>query len=348
MREVESGLAGPRGGPPHAFSDANCNQPERKEAPTRGMNPWLQLGTGLFLLTVGARTMIHGSGALALRLGLTPLVIGLTVLAYGTSAPELVVSAEAAWQQRGGIALGNVIGSNVCNIALILGLCALLRPIPSNGKILTREVPVLIGVSGLTLLLLLDRELGRIDGVILLSVLAGYTWFVVRDARREAGAVPAADAPRPHSLVPALMFTLGGLALLLVGADLLVEGAVQFSRAWGWSELLIGITVIAVGTSLPELALSFAATIRNEADVALGNVVGSCIFNLLGILGIAGVVRPVSVPELHRADLAVMAVTALALVPLLRGNRRITRLDGALLLLGYTAYAVWMLQRAEF
>lgn len=308
------------------------------------MIPWLQLGMGLVLLTFGAHAMVNGSGALALRLGLTPLVIGLTVLAYGTSAPELVVSAEAAWQQRGGIALGNVIGSNVCNIALILGLCALVRPLSASGRILSREVPVLIGVSLLTLLLLLDRELGRTDGVVLLAALAGYTWFIVRDARRENGAVPVTDSPRARSLATALGLTLGGLALLLVGADQLVDGAVQFSRAWGWSELMIGITVIAVGTSLPELALSLVATIRNEADVALGNVVGSCIFNLLGILGVAGVIRPAFVPELHPADLVVLVVTALALVPLLRGNGRITRGEGALLLLVYAAYTVWNLQ----
>lgn len=309
------------------------------------MNPWLLLIGGLGVLTLGARGLVSGGSSLALRFGVTPLVIGLTVMAYGTSAPELVVSAEAALRDRGAIALGNVIGSNVCNIALILGICALLRPLTAHHKVVSRETPILIGVSVLAMVLLLDRHLGRFDGIVMLAVLAAYSWYIIRAARRDAAAETPDPLPRQYSLGKSLFFTLGGLALLIVGAEGFVDGAVTLARSWGWSELLIGLTVIAVGTSMPELALSTVATLRNESDVALGNVVGSCLFNILGILGIVGVMRPTGVPELHLGDLAVMVATTLALLPLLYGDRRITRWEGAVLLVCYAGYTWWMFQR---
>lgn len=309
------------------------------------MNPWLLLFGGLGVLTLGARGLISGGGSLALRFGITPLVIGLTVMAYGTSAPELVVSAEAALRDRGAIALGNVIGSNVCNVALILGFCALLRPLTAHRKIVSRETPILIGVSVLAMLLLLDRHLGRIDGIVMLMLLAVYSWYIIRAARRDATTEPSDSPPRRYSLGLSLLFTLGGLALLIVGAEGFVDGAVTLARSWGWSELLIGLTVIAVGTSMPEFALSTVATLRHESDVALGNVVGSCLFNLLGILGVVGVIHPTAVPELNPLDLVVMVATTLALLPLLWGDRRITRWEGGVLLVCYAVYTWWMFQR---
>ncbi|MCF7689799.1 MAG: calcium/sodium antiporter [Cephaloticoccus sp.] len=306
---------------------------------------WLGLIGGLALLTVGARVMVAGGASLALRLGITPLVIGLTIMAYGTSAPEMVVTGGAALRNMGELAIGNVIGSNICNIALILGLCALLRPLDVHAQIIRREVPVLIGASALTALLLLDGSIGRWDGGLLLTLLVGYTVFLVHDARRAKASHELDAHPTRRPLWQSVLALLGGLALLLWGADLLVDAAVTLARTWGWSELLIGLTVVAIGTSLPELALSLTATLRNETDVAVGNVVGSCTFNLLGILGIGGLLRPMPAPTLVWTDLVMLVGIALAFIPLLRSDGKITRWEGVILLIAYVGYTGWMLLR---
>lgn len=307
------------------------------------MSPWLLLFLGLGMLTLGARVMVTGGVALALRLGITPLVVGLTVLAYGTSAPELVVSAGAGLRGLGSLAVGNVVGSNVCNIALILGLCALLRPLGVDRLVVRREVPVLIAVSVLTPLLLLDRTLGRIDGAILLLIVAGYTGFVVREARQEKNTTADVGARAARSVWQSIALVMAGLTFLLVGADLMVDAAVGLARSWGWNELLIGLTIIAIGTSLPELALSLMSTLRGETDVAVGNVVGSCTFNLLGILGVTGLISPTALPDLRIADLITIAVVPLALWPLLRNDGRISRGEGALMFLAYAGYTGWLI-----
>lgn len=307
------------------------------------MTPWLLLVVGLGLLTLGARVMVSGGVALALRLGITPLVVGLTIMAYGTSAPELVVSAGASLRGAGSLAVGNVVGSNVCNIALILGLCALISPLGVSRQVVRREVPVLIAVSLLTPLLLLDRTLGRGDGVLLLAIVIGYTVFLVRDAKKESAASDSTGPRVVRSVWQSIALIVAGLAFLLIGADLMVDAAVSLARSWGWSELLIGLTIVAIGTSLPELALSFLATLRGETDVAVGNVVGSCTFNLLGILGVTGLISPTVLPDLRIADLITVAVVPLTLWPLLRNDGRISRLEGALLFAGYAAYTVWLI-----
>ena len=309
------------------------------------MITWLCLVGGLALLTLGARGMVSGGASLALRLGITPLVIGLTVMAYGTSAPELVVTAGASLRGLGQLAVGNVIGSNICNIALILGLCALFRPLTVHAQIIQREVPVLIGGSILTVLLLLDGELSRWDGLLLLTLLAGYTMFLVRDSRRTKAAAGLTPHPAKRPLWQSILWLVGGLALLLVGAELLVNAAVTLARNWGWSELVIGLTIIAIGTSLPELAISLMATWHNETDVAVGNVVGSSTFNLLGILGVGGLFGPMQVPDLHATDMGMLVGIALGLLPLIRRDGRITRIEGALLLTVYLVYAGWTMQR---
>lgn len=303
---------------------------------------------GVVVLSVGAHAMVSGGAALALRLGLTPLVIGLTVMAYGTSAPELVVSAQAAARGNGAIAVGNVLGSNVCNLALILGFCALIRPVKVSRGVLRRELPVLTGVTLLALVLLADRHLGRFDGAVLVALLIAYTVLTLRQARTPP-ADPSASAdslPPRRPLGIALLLTGGGLALLLVGADQFVSGAVVLAQQWGMSEVVIGLTVVAVGTSLPELALSTVAALRGQSDVALGNVVGSSTFNLLGILGFSALVQPTVLADLRLVDLTVLLAVTLVLWPILRSGTRASRIEGALLCLGYVGYTTWLIVRA--
>lgn len=309
---------------------------------------WLSLAGGLIILTLGAEGLVRGGAGLALRLGLTPLVIGLTVVAFGTSSPEMVVSLQAARAGEAAIAIGNVVGSNICNIALILGLCALLRPLHAQRAIIRREVPILIGISVLGGALLLDGGLTRIEGVALFTLLLVYTVYTVRAARKEtqaAGDEFAASMPKQQSLVLASVLTLAGLGLLIWGADLFVTGAVAIATAWGWSELVIGLTVVAVGTSLPELATSIVATIKGEVDVAIGNIVGSNIFNLLGILGISATINPLHAPDLQLADLGLMLALPLLLIPILRTGGRISRFEGGFLFAVYAGYTAWMIMR---
>lgn len=307
------------------------------------MMTWLLLAVGLGFLTLGARVMVSGGVALALRLGITPLVVGLTIMAYGTSAPEMVVSAGASLRGAGSLAVGNVVGSNVCNIALILGFCALISPLGVSRQVVRREVPVLIAVSLLTPLLLVDRTLGRWDGALLLAIVIGYTIHLVHDARKESAAADSTGPRVARSVWQSIALIVAGLTFLLIGADMMVDSAVSLARSWGWSELLIGLTIVAVGTSLPELALSLLSTLRGETDVAVGNVVGSCTFNLLGILGITGLISPTSLPDLRMADLITIAVVPLTLWPLVHNDGRISRLEGLLLFVGYAAYTAWLI-----
>lgn len=310
------------------------------------MSPWLILVLGLILLTIGARVMVAGGVALALRLGITPLVVGLTIMAYGTSAPELVVSAGASLRGLGSLAVGNVVGSNVCNIALILGICAILRPLQVNRQIVRREVPVLIGISILTPALLWDRSLDRIDGAVLLLLVIGYTVFLVRDARRQGDQSTGIGVRVARSVWQSIALVVAGLVFLLFGADLMVDAAIELARSWGWSELLIGLTIVAIGTSLPELALSLISTLNGETDVAVGNVVGSCTFNLLGILGVTGLLSPGELPDLRTTDLVTLAIVPLALWPLVRNDGRITRGEGIFLFTAYSGYTAWLVMTA--
>jgi cation:H+ antiporter len=306
------------------------------------MMAWLWLALGLGLLTLGARVMVAGGASIALRLGITPLVVGLTVMAYGTSAPELLVSVDASMRGLGGLAVGNVVGSNVCNIAFILGLCALIKPLGVHRQVVRREVPVLIGVSILVPVLLWDRTLGRFDGALLLGLLIGYTVYLVRAAKDEGqtGEIPKTPV---RSVWQSLALIVAGLSFLLMGANLMVDAAVGLARFWGWSELLIGLTIVAVGTSLPELALSLISTLQGETDVAIGNVVGSCTFNLLGILGATGLMGPISLPDLRLVDLITITAVPLGLWPLLHNDGRISRGEGVLLLLVYVGYTGWLI-----
>lgn len=295
---------------------------------------------GLLALIVGATGLVRGAVSMARRLGVSALVIGLTVVAYGTSAPELIVSLYAAMEGSPDIALGNVVGSNIGNVGLILGCAALLSPIGARSQLLKTDVPIMIGVSALLLGLLSDGMLGRWDGVLLLLSGVGYTLFSLWNAAGSSGDDSALETalPAEGSWLWDLLYGGGGLVLLVIGARLLVDGAVVMATAAGLSTAVIGLTVVAVGTSLPEFATSAVAAWRGEGDIALGNVVGSNIFNILGILGITACIQPVDASGLSWIDGGVMLAFAAAILPLLWTGYTFSRVEGGALLLGYGAY----------
>lgn len=315
------------------------------------MTAWLGLGGGLVALYFGAEALVKGGAGLALRLGLTPLVVGLTVIAFGTSSPELVVSVQATTSGNGAIAVGNIIGSNICNIALILGLCSLISPLRADVQVIRREVPIMIGVTILALLVLGDGYVARWEGGMLLTGLLIYTWLTVAQARKESAAGASQEFAeelgqrRPAGLGVSVAAVIGGLAILVVGSNLFVRGAVTLAESWGMSQIAIGLTIVAVGTSMPELATSLVAAVKRQGDVAIGNTVGSNIFNVLGILGVAALVQPIEAPDLAWSDLAVMLAVSLALLPVVRTGGRINRWEGAGLLALYVGYTIWLLRQ---
>lgn len=298
---------------------------------------WLQLLLGLGVLSVGADRLVAGASALALRIGVSPLWVGLTVVAFGTSAPELVVSSMAAVNGQGGIALGNVLGSNICNIGLILGLSALLRPMRVELALLRRDIPLLLLVSLVAGLVLSDLAFGRLEGTLFLLALA--IWLVL--SGRASQSDGEAHGPRPVAWWLAALWVAVGLGALVVGARVFVEGAVDLARGFGVSETVIGLTIVAVGTSMPELATSVVAAVKGHGDIAIGNVVGSNLFNLLGILGVSSLLAPMSDPGLSRIDLLVMLGFAALLLPLSRTAATLSRREGAVLLALYAGYVGW-------
>ncbi len=309
---------------------------------------------GLALLTLGADRFVWGAGGIARWLGVSPFVIGLTVVSVGTSAPEMAVSLSSVAEGTTDLALGNIVGSNIGNIGLILGLSALLRPLQVQMRLLRFELPVLMAAAGLTWLLARDLRLSRGDGALLGLGLLLFIGALARLARRESAAVRAelidlAEEEGPHSQAGrrwAFLGLLGGLGLMVLGADWMVEAAVGMARRLAWSETLIGLSIVAVGTSLPELASSLAAARRGEADIAVGNVVGSNIFNLLLILAAAALLQPLPVaPALLRAELPALLLFSLALGPIAWRGFRVSRGEGALLLAGYLGFMGWMIGR---
>ena len=304
---------------------------------------YLSLLGGLALLVVGAELLVRGSSALALRAGVTPLMIGLTVVAFGTSSPELVVGLRASAGGDGSIALGNVVGSNICNIALILGAAALIKPLNVHAQVVRREVPILIGASALLWLLLGGGTLGRLEGLLLACALAGYLWWSYRSARAEKSAAVAEEfaeaVPKPSRRIWLdALFVVAGLGMLLAGAGLFVGGAVTLAEVFGVSRAVIGLTVVAVGTSLPELATSVIAAFRGEGDIAVGNAVGSSILNIFCILGVTALIVPIESGGIDNIELAVMTGTALLAAPLMRSGFCLNRWEGALLVAGYCGY----------
>jgi len=310
---------------------------------------------GLIGLVGGAEVLVRGGVAIARRTGLSPVVIGLTVVSFGTSAPELAVSIGAAARGEADLAVGNVIGSNVANILLVLGIAAVVGGGLTVARRLTRiDVPIMIAASVLCLLLALDGRLGRLDGAVLFGGLVLYLVWMIRGARRGDGS-PATDdliagidaeitVAKP--LIIDLGLLLGGLALLTVGASLLVSAATDVAVRFGISQLVIGLTVVAIGTSLPEIATSAIAAFRGERELAVGNAIGSNIFNLLAVLGIASIVSPQPLRVLEGAltiDLPIMIATAVACLPLFTTGFELSRWEGAVFIAYYVAYVVWLI-----
>lgn len=304
---------------------------------------------GLILMVWSADRFVDGAAATARHFGMSPLLIGMVVVGFGTSAPEMAVSALAASQGSPAIALGNAYGSNITNIALILGVSALICPIWVNRQVLTKELPILIAITLLSLWLLIDGELTRLDGFILLGVFALLMGWTIMSGLRDPNAdVETSDADMP--IRSALLWLLAGLVLLVVSSQALVWGAVSIAKSFGVSELLIGLTIVAVGTSLPELASSVAAARKGEHDIALGNVLGSNLFNTLAVVGIAATIHPLPVAgEILSRDMPVMTGLTLALFVLGFGWRKggsIGRFKGMLLLLCYVGYTLYLISQA--
>ncbi|HUU97447.1 MAG TPA: calcium/sodium antiporter [Phycisphaerae bacterium] len=308
---------------------------------------------GLAFLIGGAEALVRGASRLAVAAGVSPLVIGLTVVAFGTSAPELAVSVHSALVGQPDVGLGNVVGSNICNVLLILGAAAAVAPLAVATQLVRFDVWVMIGVSILMLLLALDGRIGRVDGLLLLGGAVTYTVWLIRESRKRRtpqqrpNGAGADLPPRAHrrSWPIDVGLVLIGLTLLTLGARGLVYGAVVFARTLGISELIVGLTIVAVGTSLPELATSVVAAARGERDIAVGNVVGSNIFNVLVVLGLTAAVAPGGVKVTHTAlvfDIPVMVVVALACLPIFFTAYRVDRWEGLLFLGYYAAYVVYL------
>ncbi len=307
----------------------------------------LSIVAGLVMLFFGAEFLVRGSSSLAKRLGLTPLVIGLTVVAYGTSMPETVVSVKAAFMGQGSIAVGNIVGSNIFNIAVILGIAAVICPIKVQLQVIKVDAPIMIGVTLLSLWVLSDGVLTRMEGFFFLTAMTGYTALNVILARREKNRevkleFEESQEQKPMSFWLEVGLVTAGFLVLILGARFLVDGSVQIARAWGVSEAIIGLTIIAAGTSMPELATSVVAAMRKEADIAIGNVIGSNIFNLLGTLGISSLLCPLAFSGISQVDLAVMTIYAIILLPLISTGFVIRRWEGGLLLVGYAVYLFFM------
>jgi cation:H+ antiporter len=311
---------------------------------------------GAALLIVGAELLVRGASRIAVSAGMSPLVVGLTVVAFGTSSPEMAVTVGSAYSGAADMALGNVVGSNIFNVLLILGLSALISPLIVAQQLVRLDVPLVVGASVLVLLMGMDGRIGRLDGVFLTGGIAAYTSFLVRQARRESAAVRAEyhEAYGPESIPrPAWWrdsgLVLGGLALLVIGADWLVDAAVATATALGVSSLVVGLTIVAAGTSLPEVATSVLATLRGERDIAVGNVIGSNLFNLLGVLGLGSLVAPAGVPVAPGAiafDIPVMIAVAVAALPIFFTGYTIARWEGAVFLAYYVAYTTYLVMDA--
>lgn len=312
----------------------------------------LMILAGFLLLVAGAELLVRGASRLAQAVGIPALIVGLTVVAFGTSAPEFAVSVQAGLEGQASIALGNVVGSNIFNILLILGLSAAAAPLVASTQLVRLDVPVMIGVSLLVWLLASDGKIGRVEGVTLTAGLVAYTSFLILLAKRQNSRAKS-DETRESSgetrtwrqLTISALSVAAGLALLVLGARWLVHGAVDLSRWLGVSELLIGLTIVAGGTSLPELATSLVAGLRGERDIAIGNVVGSNIFNILGVLGTSAAVAGAGVavdPAALRFDIPVMTAAAIACLPVFFTGGRISRLEGLFFLAYYVAYVVFL------
>ena len=315
---------------------------------------------GFFLLYYGAEWLVKGSASLAKSLGVTPIVIGLTVVAFGTSAPELVVSVVSSIQNKSMIAVGNVIGSNICNISLILGLSALFQPIMSNRSVIKQDIPIMLLISLYLIILTLDSTIGRIEGATLFTGIILYTFFNYymssKETRQGSGSesglsAEVEDIGYVASRYKQIVFIIVGIAGVVSGAQLVVDSAVKIMQVLGVSEKFIGLTIVAFGTSLPELATSVIAALRKQMDISIGNLVGSNVFNILSVIGVASLVRPIPIPGGFIEsglviDYMVMMFTSFLPLVMMRKTSTITRKDGGILLTCYVGYLVYLILKS--
>ena len=313
---------------------------------------------GLIILIFGADLLVRGTSRLAAAFSVSPLIIGLTIVSIGTASPEIAVSLQAAANGQADLTLGNVLGSNIFNILFILGITSLVAPIVIAEQLIRKEAPILLGVSLLVFVLALDGNLGALDGLLLFLLVAIYIYFAVKQSRSERREVQKEYAEEyaqkesrtTKNFITNISFILVGLGLLVLGSNWLVDSAVQIAKALGVSELVIGLTIVAVGTSLPEVSTSVIAALKGESDIAVGNAVGSNIFNLLGVLGIGALVSPDGIfvaQQVLQFDLPVMLFVALVTLPVFYIDGRISRIEGGLLLSYYVVYVTYVILRAS-
>ena len=311
---------------------------------------------GIGLLVVGGEILLRGSVGLATVLSLTPAVIGLTVVAAGTSIPELAVSGVAAVQGSPDIAVANVVGSNIFNITVIIGICAIVRPFPILGNTLRLEYPALAIVTVLVVVLLQDYWVGRMDAILFVGLYVAFTAYLIRVVRRQMSTreekrmdteISELESDRPPKAWQSILLVVAGIVLLGLGAQATVNGASQLARLWGWSERLIGLTIVSAGTGLPEVVASLVSSIRGRSDIAIGNVIGSNIFNLLIVLGISGLISPIPVlPGIASGDCWWMLGTTLVLLPIILNGKKVYRWEGSALLIIYGIYMIYLNQTA--
>ncbi len=316
---------------------------------------WVQLILGLCVLLCGGEAMVRGAASLARSLGISPLAIGLTVVAFGTSAPELAVNVTAAWRGNGELSFGNIFGSNMANIGLVIAVAALLRPLAIHGTVIRREIPMMLLATAVAIVLATDRFLGSppelytaADGLILLSFFGVFLYYTIGEmvrSRNSDALVREVDEEFGSAATPSprrdIALTFFGLAGLIVGAQVTVDAAVGLARAFGVSEALIGLTLLEVGTILPELVAAVISTLRGHTDMAVGNVIGSNIFNTLLVLGVSSLVRPIPVPAGGFGDLAITAVLSLAMMGLAASQTRLIRWEASVLMLVYVSYLIY-------
>ncbi|WP_226391146.1 calcium/sodium antiporter [Penaeicola halotolerans] len=306
------------------------------------MNPIILLIAGLVVLIIGGEGLVRGASSIALRVKISPMVVGLTIVAFGTSAPELLVSVNAALSGSPDISMGNVVGSNIANLGLVLGLTAVISPIMITPSTLKVDWPMTMGTSLLLFLLALNTKIGLIEGLIFISILTIYTTWTIRKSRKATKALEGEtieEMPVSKSIALDILWIALGVTGLYFGSDWFVSGAVTLAKTWGISERVIGVTVIAVGTSLPELVTSVIAAIKKETDIAVGNLLGSNIFNILSILGITSLISEINIsPQFISYDMIWMLGITAILLPMMLLKRDINRIEGAILLIIYSVY----------
>ncbi|MBC5623522.1 calcium/sodium antiporter [Butyricimonas hominis] len=305
--------------------------------------PVLLVVASLAVLYFGADFLVKGSSSLAVRLGISPLVVGLTVVAFGTSAPELLVSVQSALDGTPGIAVGNVMGSNIFNICVILGISAMIYPLRVNPRLIRFDMPVMLLATVLFVVIFRNGVFARWAGILFFAGICAYMVYCIYKAKRGEVAETDEEIRPTKSWVLDIVFMVAGLGLLVWGSGLLVDNAVVIAKTLGWSEAVIGLTIVAAGTSMPELATSVVAAVKGRTDIAIGNVVGSNIFNLLAVLGLTATIAPVETNQINWLDMGVMVGSSLLLLPFMRTGFRIGRGEGIVLFAIYAAYTLYLL-----